>query len=91
MRGFGDLLTTVFVFLPSKKWMMKEYDTQEEDVTSMSAEAQAVYGETKQKNTMHHRTSQYIPFGYMPLERFGEFFHEKLDACYAELQGDSKQ
>ena len=31
-----------------------------------------------------------VPEGYLSLEEFGEIFHQKLNAAYANLQGDSK-
>jgi hypothetical protein len=70
---------------------MKEYDNQEEQSASMAAEPQVAYGESQQIKSIPLGSSQNIPLGYMSLERFGELFHQKLDACYAELQGDSKQ
>ena len=70
---------------------MKEYDTQEENAASMAAEPQVSYGDTQQVLSMQGRCSQGIPLWYMSLERFGELFHQKLDACYSELQSDSKR
>lgn len=32
-----------------------------------------------------------IPAGYMSLERFGEIFHQKLDANYENLQSNRQQ
>ena len=32
-----------------------------------------------------------IPAGYMSLERFGEIFHQKLDANYENLQSNRRQ
>lgn len=70
---------------------MKEFDTQEETASSMASEPLVAYGETRHTMSMPHGSSIDIPAGYMSLERFGELFHQKLDACYAELHGDSKQ
>lgn len=69
---------------------MKDYEEQEKNVTSMAAEPQVAYGESQQIKSMPQDSLQNIPLGFVSLERFGELFHEKLDACYAELQGNSK-
>ena len=29
---------------------------------------------------------KYLPDGYMSLEQFGELFHQKLNACYENVQ-----
>lgn len=31
---------------------------------------------------------KYLPDGYMSLEQFGEIFHQKLNACYENIQSD---
>ncbi|MBQ6156394.1 MAG: hypothetical protein IJK22_07305 [Bacteroidales bacterium] len=31
---------------------------------------------------------KYLPDGYMSLEQFGEIFHQKLNACYENVQSD---
>ena len=49
------------------------------------------FRETNRPLSVPHSYSSEIPEGCMSLERFGELFHQKLDACYARLQGDSKQ
>jgi len=32
-----------------------------------------------------------LPDGYMSLDQFGDIFHEKLDTCYENIQGDCQQ
>ena len=56
----------------------------------MASEPPATYGNMEQAHCFQGSSLQDIPLGYMTLERFGELFHQKLDACYAELQGDSQ-
>ncbi len=31
---------------------------------------------------------KYLPDGYIPLDQFGEIFHQKLDACYENIRSD---
>lgn len=70
---------------------MKTYDTQEDKKTAIASEPAVTYGNLEQAHYFQGSSRQDIPLGYMTLERFGELFHQKLDACYAELQGDSQQ
>ena len=65
------------------------YDSKEEDTPNMASEPQVAYGNATQFIPLP--CSNEIPEGFMTLERFGELFHQKLDACYARLQGDSEQ
>ena len=70
---------------------MKTYDTQEDKKVTMASEPPATYRNVEQVHYFQGSSRQDIPFGCMTLERFGELFHQKLDAYYAELQGDSQQ
>jgi hypothetical protein len=70
---------------------MKTYDTQEDKKTAIASEPAVTYGNLEQAHCFQGSSLQDIPFGCMTLERFGELFHQKLDAYYAELQGDSQQ
>ena len=45
-------------------------------------EALAPYGVSRKKSAVHNGT---IPDGYMPLDQFGEIFHQKLDANYENI------
>lgn len=65
------------------------YDSIENDASTKASEPQVAYGNVPL--SVPHSFSSEIPEGCMSLERFGELFHQKLDACYARLQGDSKQ
>ena len=69
--------------------MTNQYDSTEEDTPTMASEPPVAYESTTQfvPRPLHGE----IPEGFMTLERFGELFHQKLDACYERLQGDSKQ
>ena len=65
------------------------YDSIEDNPTSMASEPQVAY-----ENATRFVSQPYpneIPEGFVTLERFGELFHQKLDACYARLQGYSEQ
>lgn len=48
-------------------------------------ESAATYGIPQQTITMNDK---YLPDGYMSLEQFGEIFHQKLNACYENVQSD---
>ena len=72
-------------------YSMKTYDTQEDKKTAIASEPAVTYGNMEQAHCFQGSSLQDIPFGCMTLERFGELFHQKLDAYYAELQGDSQQ
>lgn len=69
---------------------MKSYDDIEETKPSMASEPQVSYGSVQASMTLPYPSSDRIPEGYMSLKRFGELFHQKLDACYAQLRSDSK-
>ena len=67
--------------------MTTPYDSIEENTANMASEPQVAYGIATQFVPRPYPDE--IPEGYMTLERFGELFHQKLDACYARLQSDS--
>ena len=69
---------------------MKPYDDNEETKISVASEPQVAYGSVQPSMSLPHKAMSSIPKGYMSLERFGELFHQKLDACYAQLRSDSK-
>ena len=67
---------------------MKTYDSQEEkDKTTIAAEPVAAYGVVNQSSLTCPVSNPDGDDGYMTLEQFGDLFHQKLDACYASLQG----
>ncbi len=72
---------------------MKTYDSQEEkEKASVAAEPVAAY-DIVNPSSLTYPIS--VPDGdeddeYMTLEQFGDLFHQKLDACYASLQGQDK-
>lgn len=70
---------------------MKPYENNEENKVTMAAEPQVAYGSVQPAPPLHFKSYNELPEGYMTLDRFGELFHQKLDACYAELQSNSKQ
>ena len=45
----------------------------------------ATYGIPQQTIAMNDK---YLPDGYMSLEQFGEIFHQKLNACYENVQSN---
>ena len=65
------------------------YDSTENSAPTRASEPQMAYGNATQ--FLPRPYSNEIPEGFMTLEHFGELFHQKLDACYARLQGDSEQ
>lgn len=67
---------------------MKSYDDIEDLKPSMASEPRVVYGSVQPSMPRPYPSSDRIPEGYMSLRRFGELFHQKLDACYAQLQSD---
>lgn len=69
---------------------MKPYDDNEETKVSVASEPQVAYGRVQPSIPLPYNAMSSIPKGYMSLERFGELFHQKLDACYAQLRSDSK-
>ena len=69
---------------------MKSYDDIEEPKPSMASEPQVAYGSVQPSMPLPYPSSDRIPEGYMSLKRFGELFHQKLDACYAQLRSDRK-
>jgi len=69
-----------------EKNMTIPYDSIEEDTPNMASEPQVTYGNATQ--FIPRPYSNKIPEGFMTLERFGELFHQKLDACYARLQSN---
>ena len=70
---------------------MKPYENNEENKVTMAAEPQVAYGSVQPVPPSHFKSYNELPEDYMTLDRFGELFHQKLDACYAELQSNSKQ
>lgn len=60
---------------------MESYDNIEETKASMASEPNVAYGKTQSSMPLSYKTND-IPKGYMSLERFGDLFHQKLDACY---------
>lgn len=69
--------------------MTTQYDSIEDNTSTLASEPQVAYGNATQ--FVPRSYSDEIPEGFMTLERFGELFHQKLDACYARLQSDSEQ
>lgn len=69
---------------------MKPYDDNEETKVSVASEPQVAYGRVQPSIPLPYNAMSSMPKGYMSLERFGELFHQKLDACYAQLRSDSK-
>ena len=69
---------------------MESYDNIEDTKTAVASEPQVAYGCAKPSTPLPYQSMDGIPEGYMSLERFGELFHQKLDACYAQLRSDSK-
>jgi len=69
---------------------MESYDNIEDTKPTVASEPQVSYGNTQPTMPLSYHTMNGIPEGYMSLERFGELFHQKLDACYAQLRSDSK-
>ena len=83
-------LGNMVIFAAKKeKSMTIPYDTKEENTPNMASEPQVDYGNTTQFNPRPY--SNEIREGFMTLERFGELFHQKLDACYARVQSNSEQ
>ena len=70
-----------------EKSMAIPYDSIEDSAPTMASEPQVAYGNATQ--FIPRPYSNEIPEGCMTLERFGELFHQKLDACYARLQSNS--
>ena len=71
-----------------RKIMAIPYDTKEESTTSVASEPQVAYEKAGQFVPRPHIRMNAIPEGCMTLERFGELFHQKLDACYAGLRSN---
>lgn len=69
---------------------MESYDDIEDSKPTVASEPQVAYANTQPSMPLPYYSMNGIPEGYMSLERFGELFHQKLDACYAQLQSDSK-
>ena len=69
---------------------MESYDDIEEAKVSVASEPQVAYGNAQPSTPLPCHSMNGIPEGYMSLERFGDLFHQKLDACYAQLRSDSK-
>ena len=68
------------------------YDSKEEEgTTTIASEPQVAYENAEQFDPRPHIRMNGVPEGCMTLERFGELFHQKLDACYAGLRSNSKQ
>ena len=57
----------------------------------MASEPQVAYENAAQFAPRHYIRMDGVPEDCMSLERFGELFHQKLDACYARLRSNSKQ
>lgn len=72
---------------------MTSYDSQEEqEKAPVAAEPVPAYGIVNPSSLTYPIP---MPDGddnnnYMTLEQFGDLFHQKLDACYASLQGQDK-
>ena len=69
---------------------MKPYENIENE-TSMAAEPQMAYGSVQSMPSIHAKSYNELPEGYITLDQFGELFHQKLDACYADIQSNCKQ
>lgn len=68
--------------------MMKSYENIESDI-SMASEPQMAFGNVQATPPIQVNSYEGLPEGYMTLQCFGELFHQKLDACYAELRSNS--
>ncbi len=69
---------------------MDTYDNQKENEGStVVAEPSAAFGTAILSTPLHVQSPSEMSDGYMTLEQFGELFHQKLDACYADLQSKS--
>ncbi len=66
---------------------MKTYEDTENSV-SMAAEPQIEYSPVQTIPIPTPNPYNDLPEGYVTLRRFGELFHQKLDACYADLQSN---
>lgn len=62
----------------------RTYKTKKQN-RSEAQEPLATYGVMQQTPVMNDNI---LPDGYMSLDRFGEIFHQKLDACYENIQSD---
>ena len=69
---------------------MESYDDIEDTKPTVASEPQVAYANTQPSTPLPYQSMDGIPEGYISLERFGELFHQKLDACYAQLRSDSK-
>lgn len=78
----------MFTFAVGKnvKTMAIPYDSKEEGITTVASEPQGAYENAEQFVPRPHIRMIGVPEGCMTLERFGELFHQKLDACYARLR-----
>ena len=59
----------------------------ENDKPTIASESTAIYGTADPTISPGFHPSPAMDDGYMTLEQFGELFHQKLDGCYANLQG----
>lgn len=62
----------------------RTYKTKPQDNMEVH-EPTAMYGISHQAPVVEDTL---LPDGYMSLEQFGDIFHQKLDACYENIQGD---
>lgn len=70
---------------------MTSYDSQEEqEKAPVAAEPVATYGVVNPSTLTYPISMSDGDDEYMTLEQFGDLFHQKLDACYASLQGQDK-
>ena len=67
------------------------YDSIDESTSTVASEPQVAYENAAQFVPRPLIRMNGIPEGCMTLERFGELFHQKLDACYEGLRSNSKQ
>lgn len=69
---------------------MESYDNIEDTKPTVASEPQAAYANAQPSMPFPYPSMKGVPEGYMSLEHFGDLFHQKLDACYAQLRSDSK-
>jgi hypothetical protein len=67
---------------------MKKKTYKTKDLNSSEVqEPLATYGVPQQMTALK---DDCLPDGFMSLDRFGEIFHQKLDACYENIQSNSQ-
>ena len=78
----------MIIFAANIQAMKKRTYNTQTTFTFEANETLTPYGLSRKKSAVHDGT---IPDGYMPLDQFGEIFHQKLDASYENIHRNCQQ